>query len=75
MELVLIPNIEESFETMDFDPTKNAIESSVMFNKMINKYRKERGTYLDRNTGVWQGTVDELAAKNLAGEIKTYSMN
>ena len=52
---------------------KNAISTTASFNKMINKYREERGAYLDRNTGVWQGTVDELGAKNLQGDIKTYS--
>ena len=57
------------------DTKKNAIESTVAFNKMINKYRGERGTYLDRNTGVWQGTVEELAAKSLDGEVKTYSIS
>eukprot|EP00835_Amoeboradix_gromovi_P003375 NODE_220_length_13988_cov_0.426885.p5 type:complete len:150 gc:universal NODE_220_length_13988_cov_0.426885:13188-13637(+) len=62
------------YETMqNVDSEKNAIESTVAFNKMINKYRKERGAYLDRNTGVWQGTIEGLASKSLDGEIKTYS--
>lgn len=50
----------------------DAQEATIRFNKMINQYRVERGAYFDRNTGVWHGMVDELGAKNMDGDIKTY---